>query len=287
MLRKILLPLSGNPQDAAALRAAFVLARTFGAHVDGLFVRIDSRDAVPLLGEGVSGKTVDDIMRTAEAESAQASRAAGTAFEAARAAAGVPAVEQAPGPGAASARWTELVGRPEELVTREARLADLTVFAQASATADVNSTVILETTLLGSGRPLLLVPDEPYATIGSTVAVAWNSSAEASAAVLAAMPFLARAAEVHVLTAETRETAASTGDGLVEYLACHGIAARATYPRPDAGPVGACLVAAAAELRADLLVMGGYGHSRVREMILGGVTRYVIGRAGMPVLMAH
>lgn len=287
MLRKILLPLSGSPHDAASLRAAFDLARSFEAHVEGLFVRIDPRDAVPLLGEGMSGTAVNDIVRTAEAESMRASRTAGAAFEAARAAAGVPGVERPSGPGSASARWTEHVGRSDELVAREARLADLTVFAQPAVAADIDSTLVLETVLLASGRPLLLVPDVPPAVIGATVAVAWNGSAEASAAVFAAMPFLARASAVHVLTAGTRGVGASAGDGLVEYLGCHGIAARAKQLRPDAEPVGASLVAAAAGLGADLLVMGGYGHSRVREMILGGVTRYVIGHAGIPVLMAH
>jgi nucleotide-binding universal stress UspA family protein len=290
MLRKILLPLSGSPHDAAALRAAFDLARSFGAHVEGLFVRIDPRDAVPLLGEGMSGAIVDDIVRTAEAESMRASRAAGAAFEAARMAAGVPGVERLPGPGAPSARWMERVGRPDELVAREARLADLTVFAQPAVTTDVDSTLVLETALLASGRPLLLVPDAPFAAVGSAVAIAWNGSAEASAAVFAAMPFLARAAAVHVLTVGTDgtgETGALAGEGLVEYLACHGIAAHARRLHPGAEPVGAGLAAAAAESGAGLLVMGGYGHSRVREMILGGVTRYVIGRAGIPVLMAH
>ncbi|HEV7369112.1 universal stress protein [Arenibaculum sp.] len=287
MLRKILLPLSGSPREAAALRAAFALVRTFGAHLEGLFARVDPRDAVPLLGEGMSGTIVDDIMGTVEAESMQAARAARAAFEAARAAAGVPGVGRPTGAGGASARWTELVGRPDELAAREARLADLTVFAQPAVAADADSTVVLETALLGSGRPLLLVPDEPPDVIGSTVAIAWNGSAEAAAAVFSAMPLLARAAVVHVLTAQTRETAADAGDGLVEYLACHGIAGRTTHLRPEAGRVGASLVGAAVELGADLLVMGGYGHSRMREMILGGVTRHVIGHAGIPVLMAH
>lgn len=287
MLRKILVPLGGQAGDGIALGAAFVVAKAFDAHVCGLFVHIDPRDAVPLLGEGMSAALAGEIMQAAERESATACRLANAAFEAARASVGAPLIDRPPGPGGVSASWAETTGQVEDVVRLRARLSDLVVLPQQDAYASAPLMAVLESVLIGSARPLLLVPPSVPADIGRTVAIAWNGGTEAARAVAAAMPFLGQAETVHVLTAETTATSAEAGDRLAEYLAWHGIAARVSRIRPAGGPVGAALLARAGELGADLIVMGGYGHSRLREMILGGVTRYVLGHAGLPVLMAH
>jgi nucleotide-binding universal stress UspA family protein len=101
------------------------------------------------------------------------------------------------------------------------------------------------------------------------------------------MPFLRRAGTVHILTAATSITSAEEAGRLADYLAWHGIQARINTIEPANEPVGSALMTRASELGADFLVMGGYGHSRMREMILGGVTRYVLAHPGLPVLMAH
>jgi nucleotide-binding universal stress UspA family protein len=89
-----------------------------------------------------------------------------------------------------------------------------------------------------------------------------------------------------VLTAETSSTPAAAGDALVRHLAWHGIEARTVRTKPS-GSVGQALMAQAIDTGADLLVMGGYGHSRLRELVLGGVTRWMIDHGGLPVLVAH
>lgn len=290
MIRRILVPLGGQAGDGAALGAAFVVAKAFDAHVEGLFVHIDPRDAVPLLGEGMSATLAGEIMQAAERESAAACRLANAAFDRARAAADAPVVDRPPGPGGVSAAWLEETGQAEDLVRMRARLSDLVVMSRQEANGSAPLLAILESVLLGSARPLLLAPPPPWsppASIGRVVALAWNGGTEAARAVSAAMPFLHAAEAVHILTAETPATPAEAGERLAEYLAWQGIAARVARIRPAGGPVGAGLLAKAAELEADLLVMGGYGHSRLREMILGGVTHYVLDHAGLPVLMAH
>jgi nucleotide-binding universal stress UspA family protein len=287
MLRRILVPLAGQTGDGAALGAAFAVAKAFEAHVEGLFVHMDPRDAVPLLGEGMSAALAGEIMQAAEHESAAACRLASAAFDVARGAAGAPLVDRPPGPGGVSAAWCEETGQAEDVVRNRARLSDLVVMSQQEANGNAPLLAILESVLLGSARPLLLAPASPPAAIGRVAAVAWNGGAEAARAVSAAMPFLRAAEVVHVLTMETSSTPAEAGEKLAEYLAWHGIAARVSRIRPAGGPVGAGLLAKAAELEVDLLAMGGYGHSRLREMILGGVTRYVLGHAALPVLMAH
>jgi nucleotide-binding universal stress UspA family protein len=187
----------------------------------------------------------------------------------------------------ASGWFKTVTGRIDDIVPVEARLSDLVVFPQNAGRGDNRLSITLEATLLDSSKPLLLTPERPPTKVGSTVAVAWNGGAECTRAVAAAMPFLLRAATVHILTAETKATAAQEGGRLADYLAWHGIQANIHVVKPVDEPVGGAIVTRAAELGTDFLVMGGYGHSRVREMILGGVTRYVLDHPALPVLIAH
>jgi nucleotide-binding universal stress UspA family protein len=126
------------------------------------------------------------------------------------------------------------------------------------------------------------VPD----TIGKVVALAWNGSAQAARAVAGALPLLRNAEQIHVLTAASARTEVERADGLVRYLAWHGVSCerQAMYPTTQ---VGAALLGRARELGADLLVMGGYGRSRVSELVFGGVTRTVLGQYDLPILLAH
>lgn len=286
-LKTILVPLAGTDGDTVALNAALKVARDFDAHVDALFVKLDPRDAVPMLGEGMSGAMVEEIMRAAEGESNVHLAAARRHFEAAARAAQVELRDAPSAVEGPSARWREVVGRIEEVVPQEGRLSDLLVFSHASLDRDTQGYVTVETALLGAARPLLLAPGDLPAEIGRTVAVAWNGNAESARAVAGAMPFIQSADVVHVLTAETSATQAAAGRRMAEYLAWHDVNVQLTIVSPGSEPVGQAIINKATQLGSDLLVMGGYGHSRMREMILGGVTRYVLNHAGLPVLMAH
>ena len=286
-LKTILVPLAGTDSDPVALNAAVQVARTFDAHVDALFVKLDPRDAVPMLGEGMSGAMVEEIMRAAEGEADSHLRTARRTFEAVVQDAKVELRDVPSGVQGPSARWREVVGRVEDVVPVEGRLADLLVFAHSRLDTDTQAYATIETALLGAARPLLLVPGTLPDRIGRTVAVAWNGSAESARAIAGAMPFIRSADTVHVLTAETAHTEAAAGRRTVDYLAWHGVNVQLTILKPGSEPVGQTIIDKAAALGSDLLVMGGYGHSRMREMILGGVTRHVLNHASLPVLMAH
>lgn len=285
--KTILVPLCGSDNDPVALKGAVAVAKDFDAHLVALFVRLDPRDAVPMLGEGMSGAMVDEIMRAAETESNNHRAAARRHFDTVIAEAGIELRDVPGGVEAPSAAWREVVGRVEDVVPAEGRLSDLIVCAHTSIEADTQGYTIMETALLGSARPVLLVPKDLPAEIGRTVAVAWNGKPEATRAVAAALPFLRSAERAVVLTAETSVTEAATGRRITDYLAWQGVNPELTILHPGSEPVGETVTKKAVELGADLLVMGGYGHSRMREMILGGVTRYVLNHAGLPVLMAH
>jgi protein CrcB len=139
----------------------------------------------------------------------------------------------------------------------------------------------LHAALFDTGHPVLFVPPGGTGEFGRVVAVAWKDDARAPKAVLDALPVLANAGEVHVLRARTDAAEVPA------LFRKHGIAAQAHAVPDGDGPVGAQLLKYAQELGADLLIMGAYAHGEWREALLGGVTRYVIDHAHLPVLMRH
>jgi nucleotide-binding universal stress UspA family protein len=284
-IRIILTPMFGDDADAAAAQAAFAVTRRFDAHVQGLFVRIDPLDTIPIVGEGISPAIIDDLTKAAQAEMDRCASAAKAHFEAARTAAGVKVAERPPAPGGTSARWSEETGRRDDMIPRKARVSDLVVFgAQPSGSPELGGAI--ETTLVAGGRPLLLAP-KGVSTIGERVAIAWNGSAESARALTCALPFIEAASAVHVLTAETWRTQFEVTEDLADYFEWRGIVCERRAVTVEEGAVGAALLRAASEAGADLLIMGGYGRSRLRELVLGGVTRHVLTHAQLPVLLAH
>ena len=143
----------------------------------------------------------------------------------------------------------------------------------------------LEAALLDTGRPVLILPPGVSGTIGSKVALGWNGSVVAANAVVAARHFMAGADEVVILSSPDGSSA--TAEDLVDELAWHGIASEAHRFDRGSRRIGTALLAEAKALDADLLVLGGYGTSRTRSMLLGSVTRYMLAEADLPVLMVH
>ena len=144
---------------------------------------------------------------------------------------------------------------------------------------------MLEAALLDTGHPLLVIPPKAPAKIGSKVAIAWNGSVQAARAVTAAMDFIADASAVTILNAKEEGSDSHVAE-LADYLACHGVKAK-TVSVTAKSDVGKALISAATKAGADLLVMGAYGHSRMRELVLGGVTKYVLQETTLPTLLVH
>jgi nucleotide-binding universal stress UspA family protein len=287
-IRTILASVSGAETDSATLATAFALAGRHGAHVDVLFARPTPAETVPMVGEGVSSALVEQLLATAGSEWAKREMAARRAFDAAVAATGLLLHDTAPGPGGASASWRPEAGREDRVVRRACPVSDLVVMANHTGSDDnLQFVMTLEAALLTGGRPLLLIPVGAPRRAFPSIAIAWDNSGLAARAVAGAMPLLRDAVAVTVLSAATPRTDPARAAELAGYLAWHGIAATADRIDPGHGKVAAALLARAGALGADLLVMGGYGHSRMREFILGGVTRHVLTHTAMPVLMAH
>ncbi len=286
--KSILVPVGDAISGVAPLDAAMRLAGRFGSHVTALHVRVDPTTAVPLVGEGMSGAMVEEMIGLAETQGAQRAMGARRAFDDACARHAMPLAIAAPvlGP---SAEWIDTVGREEDLVAWRGRLSDLLVFGHPGADAEMPTAMTLNTALMASGKPLLLCPDQLQTDFGRSIAIAWNGSAEAGRAVGCAMPFLREAKSVTVLSvAEHADSAVEAPAAeLTAYLGWNGVAAATTVVHASASHAGEELLRQASSCGADLLVMGAYTHSRLRQLILGGVTRHVIAHAKLAVLMTH
>ena len=284
-IRKLLLPLTGTAAGESALATALVVARLWNAHVLALHVRVDSRDVAPLAGEGLSGAMIEEMMSATEKESSDRAHAVHGVFDRFVAREQVSVAEPKYSNPQATASFVAVTGREEDIVAQQARLADLTIVPHPESGDDVSSSDALHAVLFDSGRPVLIAPHTPPASIGTRVAIAWNGTAESASAVQAAMPWLQRAQAVRVLSAEGYQRRGPEAQDLAEYLALHGVNVEVATFLPVERSVGLGLLKAAGDFGADLLCMGAYSHSRLRQLILGGVTRAVLERSNLPVLM--
>ena len=283
-IRKLLLPLTGTSAGEAALTTALQIARLWDAHLTALHVRVDSRDVAPLAGEGLSGAMIEEMMSATERESSDRSDAVRAMFDRFVTEHDVRVAEPHAGDGA-TANFSTYTGREDDLVAQLARLTDLTVVPHPEAGEDVSSSDALHAVLFESGRPVLIAPKVALPTVGTRICVAWNGTAESAAAVLAAIPWMQRAQAVRLLTADEYQRRGPGARELASYLALHDIHAEIAQFRPLDKEVGRGLLMAAQEFGADMLAMGAYSHSRLRQLLLGGVTRHVLEHAALPVLM--
>lgn len=286
-IKTILVPLDGTEGAQLVLDSAFGVAQHLGAHVEVLHVRADSKNAVPLLGEGMSGAMIEEMIDLAEKEAMSRAQKARAMFEDACRRLAFPVVDAPPGPQGPSAAWVEETGREDEVAAQRGRLADLIVVARPTQDSDVTFRMTLNAAIRETGRPVLVIPPGGAKLTGHKVAIAWNGSHESSRAVRLAMTFVESADEVFILTAEGGGTRAAAASQLATYLAWHGIAAKTrTFEIADRAG-GEDLLKECKEVGADLLIMGAYTQSRVRTLIMGGVTSHVLGHADMPVVMAR
>lgn len=289
-MRTILAAVSGGSAAAGVLELACRLARRFNSHLEAFHVRLDPRELVLVAADGFGTPLTGDIIETATRDAADQAARARQLFDAAVKRHALPLSDEPPPLGCdpallhrASAAWHEETGYGAVKIADRARLFDLTILGRSGRVIDEPYTDAIEEALLSAGRPVLVAPAEAPAVFGETIALAWNNSPECAKAVAAAIPFLARAREVHVLSV------GRTGAGaLAKHLAWYGVRASAEDVHPVAGVgAGELVLAAAREHACDLLVMGGYGHSPWRELLFGGATRQVVGTSLLPLLLSH
>lgn len=273
--RSILIHLTDEPRNQAKIDAGVALARRFDAGLTALYTLPLSRD-FQYMGEYVPANLFQ--MRTEEERKTLAAEAK-AAFQSA---------------GGAGAEWVESDKLPVEAVEVHGRIFDLIVLGQPDPKPKdpmrlpAGIDVLPHEVALRVGRPILAIPYVgSYPAIGSRVMVAWNGSREAARAVHDALPFLAKAEKTTVFSIDPDKMQGMPGADLGRQLARHGVQVEVAQTVSGKVDAGEALLSAVADASADLLVMGAYGHSRLREMIFGGVTEKVLGSMTVPVLLSN
>lgn len=286
-VRTILVPVTGTDAGLPSLEAAFMLAAHLGAHVEGLHARRNVRDALAYIGEGMTGAMIEELITTAEQESTANAQRARQDFTTACESAGFEQTERSAKPGEQTAHLMIETGAEDELVALRGRVADLIVVMRASKDDDPILRTTLEGAMLESGRPLLVVPPKGVHEPLTSGAIAWNGSAEAARTVAHALPLLAKAERVAVILIEEGLRPGPSADDLIAYLRRHDITATTHAMKSDHHATGEALLNDAREMNAGFLVMGAYTHSRLRRMIMGSATEFVLSEADLPVFMMH
>lgn len=283
--KAILVPFAGDPGSDAALDSALKLAEDFGAGIDLLHVQVDPVVALAGMGEGIAGVTAGQVIEAAQAAAdTKAAEARQLAEQSCRAAGWTLIDSGDESKSNRTAVWRQLVGRENEEIARAGRVSDLIVVATPESDEGGAVSGRIAAALFDTRRPVMVAPKSVPECIGRRAAIAWNGSREAAAAVAAALPFITGADRVTVI-----QEAANGDDagGLVAYLARHGVAAETVGVPADRRSLGERLVYSAVTAGADLLIMGAYGHSRFRELVLGGATLGALQHTTVPLFMAH
>ena len=273
--KTIVVDLEPAKRRAERLEIAFGLAEAFDSHVVGLHAPGAPGYPTPGLVEGSSMLLqMETERRKQEAERAEAEFRAAAATR--------------------KAEWRHAKGDAVRAMTLSARYADLLVLGQAdpyNRDFDDRLPGYGADVVLSSGRPVLFVPYAGrFDKLGGRILVAWNSSREAARAVSDALPFLERAHRVEIVAFDPQrggDHGEAPGHDISLYLSRHGVKAVAAEQTGTGLDVGAQILSRAADMEADMIVMGCYGHSRVRELALGGATRTLFESMTVPVLMSH
>lgn len=285
-IRNILVPIRGDGKGEGVLDHAVELGERFNAHIVAVHCRPRPADMLPF-GTVVPAFLRDQILSSADAVSDAEEARLRQLFRDYCAKRGITTCDGTPAPEKRlTITWREEAGKQPAVIGRLGRLADLIATAQPERESRLGANT-LESAMLNTGRPVLMCPPKRVSSVGERITVAWSGSKESARAVWDAVPLLKAANEVCIVNAVTGRQPSIPPEELAVYLADHGITATVDRFKSDPDEVGHRLLRAAHMRGADLLVMGAYGQSRGRELVLGGVTEFIVDSSDLPVLMAH
>ncbi len=291
MIKTMVVYLSGTDGDKAVLATALKVARLFDSHLDCLHVLPDYKSMVSQWVEAQpgTGLMIAETLTALEEEGKRRAEQAKRTFVAFCKSEDVARADQ-PGQPRVTAILREKPGSPVDALVEEARVHDLVV-VPGGGNDDILTRDELGGLIISAGRPVLLAPKKPPQSGMRMVAIAWKNSAEAARAITAGMPVIARAHHVAVLSAAEDESnimeCLDCYESVARQLHWHGLKAEGRYVVPGGRSIPDAILETAREAGADILVMGGYGHSRLRELVFGGFTRRVLEGTDLPVLLFH
>jgi nucleotide-binding universal stress UspA family protein len=281
----ILASLTGLGADRAVMNTAIAAAKIDGGHITCLHARIDVVETAAFLEVTFPQRHHGaDLVRQISQKEAERGQQARAAFDEAVKHHDIPQREQPDGDAPVTACWRETKSFFNETL-EEARYHDITVMARDPALSSEG----VKSVLMQSGRPLLLASPKALPTMGRRIALAWKNGPEAARAVTAASPWLAGAQKVLIVTVTGNEAGDDTDRLSAERLAAalrwRGIRAEIEIAHSVATSDTQLLQNKVYDWDADLLVMGAYGHSRLRQFVLGGVTEDMLKGCAVPLLI--
>jgi Universal stress protein family len=279
-MKTLLVPTEHGATMTSALDTALLLARKFDSFIEGFSLRPAVADLVAM--DPDSGLT----MVAVKENDAEMVRQAEEMFRSFMQTNRIP--EQS-GDGPASLSWHWLTDAPSghDFVGSYGRVFDAIVLARPGDEWQSPSMITLESALFESGRPVLIAPPASPKSLATNILVAWNCSTEQARTMADAMPLLRLAERITICTVEGATVAGPSGEQMARSLKLNGIGCETMTIKPGKRSAGEVLLAKADELGCDLIMKGAYTQSRLRQMIFGGTTRYVLANAKLPVLMAH
>ena len=276
MFRNILVHIPSERPARPVIDVAVALTVARRSHLDAFAIGYESRSAVGMIVEG--GAAAGAVMEAEQDRAQERANAAIAMFE----------IEAKLAKIAYSTRtFATIPADAGRTISALARLYDMTIVIQPDPSKASYDNEISQQILFNSGGPMLMVPYIQKGPLDARhVGIAWDGSRLAARAWRDAMPFLMGAKAVTVITAN-EEAGEASSDQLAAHLGRRGIAAGVQRLTADRGDIQGAILSVAAESNMGLLVMGGYGHSRLQERILGGVTRSMFASMTVPVLMSH
>lgn len=287
-IKTILIPLAGYDSDSTVLNAALVLAQRFHAHLQGLHVCTPAKDNTPFVFDRLTARLKQQVLQEFDNDIKEKAEQVKAFFEQFCKQNRLPLDAQSKQSDSTSASWHEEVGRISEVLVRRGRAADLIVLARPEiSSASLRRSPAgenLEAMLLETGRLIFVVPPQYQLQSIEHITIGWNASLEASRAVAMALPCLRSADSVTLLTSEQKKDSAQEQ---IDYLTRHGINATTKILSLKQQPVDQALLTESKTLGAGLLVIGGFSHARSRQLLFGGVTRNLLAKSPIPILMVH
>lgn len=265
-IRNILVPTADRPECALVLKKACALAVKLGANVTGCHITPHPQ--------------------TMKSEDKARLKSARALFGEIAANHSLALVDRPTGGHEPSARWIEMPGTPAHVMPIVGRAADLIMVSRPRAAKSHMAHAFLSESVISTGRPVLVVPQRRKFRVTGHMAVAWDRSSEAARAVKLALPLMQLADDVTFFEVAGDLQHGPTARDMVGYLAWHGVKARAKILKGGGVPERQ-LINAINQSNAHLAIMGAYSHSRLREVIFGGVTRFMLYEARLPVFVVH
>ena len=286
-IKVVLAPVTGEKSETVALTAGLDLANRFNGHLRAIHIRPSAHDKSALprdLFKVLSGKAAKTVMQEAEEKALDRAKLAQELFSAFCKENEVKVATRPGKTDQTTAAWEEKKGDPQHLIPILGRLADLIVICRPTHKLDDNTGSFIRAALFETASPLLLVPRQQVQTMGKRIAISWDRSAAAKRAVTAALPLLAGADAVRIISIGEPNKLGPSAKHLASYLKWHGIDADILTERVIKKPPEEALADAFKDFKADLVVMGAYTRSRLQQRFFGGVTRSMLNLKSMPVL---